>query len=98
MMKSHSRCTFSAQRRRQPPEAVLIGVTISLSLLVHIVQAQSPAIEGSWNTLPYEMPFNPAHSGVLHSGKVLIVDRPEGIGNVPSSAAVWDPQSGTIIV
>lgn len=66
---------------------------------MHRVQAQTPVIEGSWNTLPYEMPINPTHCGLLHNGKVLIVDRPEKIGNVPSSATVWDPQGdGTIIV
>jgi len=77
---------------------MLIGAMISLSLFVHSVEAGSPAIEGLWSTLPYEMPVNPVHCGLLHSGKVLIVVRSEGKGNRPSYGAVWDPQSGTIIV
>jgi hypothetical protein len=98
MREFHSRRTFLAQRRRPPSGVVLIGATISLSLFVHNLQAQSQAIEGSWSTLPYEMPINPTHCGLLHSGKVLIVDRPETTGDKLSRAAVWDPQSGTIIV
>jgi hypothetical protein len=97
MKESHSRRTFLAQRRRPPSGAVLIGATISLSLFVHSVEAQSPAIEGAWSTLPYQTPINPVHCGVLHSGKVLIVSRPEKVSG-KSQGAVWDPQSGTITV
>ncbi len=52
---------------------------------------------GRWTTLPYLMPINPIHLALLNNGKVLIV---AGSGNDATvtnySAAVWDPQTGTI--
>jgi hypothetical protein len=45
------------------------------------------------------MPINPVHAALLRTGKVLIVS---GSGNDPSNthwtAALWSPQSGTILV
>ena len=66
------------------------------------LQTQSPVTDGSWATLPYLMPINPIHFGLLHTGKVLVV---AGSENYPPEhaagqyyAAVWDPQAGTIDV
>src|SRR4029453_1564317 len=57
---------------------------------------------GRWTTLPYTMPINPIHLGLLHTGKVLVVtgsendpsEHQEGI----SKAAVWNLQTGTFVV
>jgi hypothetical protein len=61
--------------------------------------AQAP-VTGQWVTLPYPMPINPIHMGLLHTGKVLIV---AGSENNPtehklqlSKAAVWDLGGGNI--
>ena len=54
-------------------------------------------ILGQWSTLSYQVPINPVHAALLHTGKVLIVS---GSGNDANNfdyeAAVWDPQAGTI--
>ena len=63
-------------------------------LLPGAVQAQVN-VTGQWLTLPYTMPINPIHLGLLRTGKVLVV---AGSENEPgknedeiSKAAVWDP-------
>ncbi|MGI8955884.1 MAG: hypothetical protein ACR2II_03080 [Chthoniobacterales bacterium] len=47
------------------------------------------------------MPINPIHSGVTHSGKVLIVASSENDGDEHdteiSRAAVWDPSTLTAL-
>jgi Domain of unknown function (DUF1929) len=59
---------------------------------------------GEWSTLSYQMPINPVHAALLHTGKILIVS---GSGNDPNNAypintspnfqaAIWDSQSGAI--
>src|SRR5262245_43505776 len=64
-------------------------------------EAQSTQ-SGQWTTLPYTMPINPIHVGLLRTGKVLIVAGSENDPNkhVESSsrAAVWDVQTGTFAV
>ena len=82
--------------------ALLLGVLLSLTFPFHRVHAQAQTTQGSWSTLPYTMPINPIHCGVMHSGKVLVV---AGSENEPSKnqqhishGAVWDPQAGTINV
>jgi hypothetical protein len=54
--------------------------------------------QGRWTTLPYLMPINPVHVALMNNGKVLIVS---GSGNLPGNAdheaAVWDPQTGTLM-
>jgi hypothetical protein len=82
--------------------AAFFGAAMSLSFPVHSGHAGSPGTEGSWATLPYLMPINPIHGGILHTGKVLIV---AGSENEPAkheagdyTAAVWDTNTGTITV
>src|SRR4029077_14791889 len=77
-------------------------LTISLGVLgaaseKALAQAQ---VTGQWVPLPYTMPINPIHMGLLHTGKVLIV---AGSENNPtehklqlSKAAVWDLGGGNI--
>src|ERR1700730_10693417 len=61
-----------------------------------IVEA-NPDKNGKWDTLPFEMPINPVHVALMHTGKVLIVS---GSGNDPDNhdlqAAVWDPKTATV--
>jgi hypothetical protein len=56
-----------------------------------------PSAHGRWETLPFDMPLNPVHVALMHTGKVLIVS---GSGNDPDNhnlqAAVWDPERDTI--
>lgn len=58
---------------------------------------EHPNQNGRWDTLPFEMPINPVHVALMHTGKVLIVS---GSGNDPDNknwqAAVWDPKTATI--
>jgi hypothetical protein len=60
------------------------------------VEAQ-PALNGRWDTLPSDMPINPVHVALMHTGKVLVIS---GSGNDPDNknfqAAVWDPRTATI--
>ena len=64
---------------------------------VRAVVEASPSQNGRWDTLPVEMPINPVHAALMHTGKVLVVS---GSGNDPDNhvlqAAVWDPKNGTI--
>lgn len=57
----------------------------------------SPAENGRWDTLPFNMPINPVHAALMRTGKVLVI---AGSGNDPGNkrlqAAVWDPKAGTI--
>jgi hypothetical protein len=61
-----------------------------------IAQAQPQEI-GQWETRPEFMPINPVHTGLLRTGKVLVI---AGSGNDPGEpvykATVWDPVGGTI--
>ena len=54
-------------------------------------------VQGQWNTLSTQMPINPVHIAMMHTGKVLIVS---GSGNFPSDtsymAAIWDPATDTV--
>jgi hypothetical protein len=59
---------------------------------------QSPVDEGLWTTLPYLVPINPVHAGLMHTGKVLIVAGTEAGSIADSLAAVWDWQNGTFAI
>jgi PKD repeat protein len=77
---------------------LVVGV---VALLPALAQAQIN-VTGQWTTLPYTMPINPIHLGLLHTGKVLVVagseNEPDKLEDEISKAAVWDPQAGTITV
>jgi len=59
-----------------------------------------PQVTGQWVTLPYTMPINPIHVGLLHTGKVLIVagseDDPTEHNMKISKAALWYLGGGNI--
>ena len=75
--------------------------TFVLILLVTLgIQSSAQAqanVQGEWNTLSTQMPINPVHVALMHTGNVLIVS---GSGNFPSDtsymAAVWDPATDTV--
>src|SRR5262245_232900 len=56
-----------------------------------------PHTQGTWETLPYQMPINPISATMLRDGRILIVAGSENDANnnhgEPGSyrAAVWDP-------
>jgi hypothetical protein len=75
-------------------------VAALLGILAFVWQSPAMAqanVQGTWTTLPYQMPINPVHVALLRSGKILIVS---GSGNYPPDtdyeAAVLDLQAGTI--
>jgi hypothetical protein len=72
----------------------------ALGLASQMPAAEQPQVTGKWTTLPYTMPINPIHVGLLHTGKVLIV---AGSENNPSThkldqskAALWELGDGDI--
>src|SRR5271168_1296246 len=73
-------------------------VLILLATLGFQSSAEAQAnVQGEWNTLSTQMPINPVHVALMHTGNVLIVS---GSGNFPSDtsymAAVWDPATDTV--
>jgi hypothetical protein len=90
---SQSPCSRSAAAA-----VALLAAAISLSVCLDNASAQSPVTDGQWTTLPYEMPINPVHVGLLHTGKVVVIAGTEAGADEIPVAAVWDPQAGTIIV
>ena len=87
----------------EPGEGVPPGQSRSLKALPSAPQtAASPVTDGLWTTLPYLVPINPIHCGLLHTGKVLIVAGSENTLSEHQAgeyyAAVWDPQSGAFTV
>ena len=79
----------------------LLLVALAAPLFGDRVEAQIN-VTGQWTTLPYLMPINPIHVGLLRNGKVLIVAGSENDPNKHiegiSKAAVWDLQTGTFAV
>jgi hypothetical protein len=66
------------------------GSTTSAAVTVTVSNASSPSITGSWSPL-IDMPIVPVHAALLHTGKVLIFDRP----SAGPTARVWDIASNT---
>lgn len=82
---------------------VIVGMSVLLAENAHAVDPEADVL-GEWRTLPYEMPINPIHVGLLRpdsSGhvKVLVV---AGSENGPASernvAAILDLTVGTVVV
>src|SRR5262245_60059861 len=77
-------------------------VALLTSLIATVGSAQTADQVGQWQTLPYLMPINPIHCGVMRDGRILVI---AGSENDPSKhnagsskAAVYDWQAGTIVV
>jgi hypothetical protein len=74
--------------------AVMLVATVALE-----PAATQPNIAGQWSVLPYTMPINPIHVGLMRTGKILIVAGSQNDPTVTtSSAAVYDPNTGVINV
>jgi hypothetical protein len=73
---------------------------LDISSQMGIGQTATSAITGRWDTMPYKMPINPIHVGLMHTGQVLIVagseDDPSLHKIKSSKAAVWDLNGGNI--
>ncbi|HWZ43494.1 MAG TPA: hypothetical protein VNW97_08445, partial [Candidatus Saccharimonadales bacterium] len=71
-----------AEHAKQAPRALL---------------ATHPNLTGEWQTLANQMPINPVHVALMHTGKVLVIS---GSGNDPNNhvleAGVWDPVTQTV--
>ena len=68
---------------KNPRRGLFVAVCILFAILAPLTpSAMSQAnVQGQWQTLPYTMPFNPVHAGLLNNRQVLIVT---GSGNVPA--------------
>ena len=66
-----------------------------IAILLPMLAAAQPQIQGQWQTHPNLMSINPVHVALLHNGKILVVS---GSGNVAGNsnyrAGLWDPASG----
>ena len=81
--------------------SVAAATILAAIIAVHsqAVRAQQPAAQGKWTTLPSQMPINPVHIALLHTGKVLVVAGSGNVaGNTNLQAGIWDPESGSIIM
>ena len=65
------------------------GSVSSLPVNVTVANA-NPAVTGSWSSV-INLPIVPVHSVLMHTGKVLIFDRP----SAGPTARVWDPVANT---
>jgi hypothetical protein len=80
----------------------LVVLALAFCLPSVPVGAQTAADVGEWRTLPYLMPINPIHVGLLKTGRVLVIagsenEKPKHDTGL-SRAAVWDPATGSIVV
>src|SRR5262249_61294015 len=68
---------------------------VLIVLLVPVLAAAQPQLQGQWQTQANLMPINPVHVALMHNGKILVVS---GSGNVAGNsnyqAGVWDPATG----
>jgi hypothetical protein len=90
---------FLTELNRRRAIALLTTFLCGLGNGSQTVLGQQYHLTGKWTTLPYQMPINPIHVGLLHTntsniGKVLIVAGSENNPNKhlrgSSKAAVWD--------
>ncbi len=92
----------SVVQSRSRKAFLALTLAAGLALPASPGRAESPVTEGSWSTLPYLMPINPIHVGVMHTGKVLVVAGSENVASQHDEeeyyAAVYDPVAGSIVV
>src|SRR5207247_9502100 len=94
----HESWTRGTTMRRRVALACMAVATLVAIVCVERAAAQSN-VTGQWSVLPYTMPINPIHVGVMRTGKILIVSAPQNDPTVTTnSAAVYDPTTGVIDV
>ena len=98
-MEKSIRCSSYTWCRARKTVVRFVSLTSLILLGFAFARAQSPVTEGEWTTLPYLMPVNPIHCGMLHTGKIVVV---VGSENDPDEdvyqAAVYDPTTGAIAI
>jgi len=77
---------------------LLLVATLSLIVAIYAPAAHGQAnVQGTWQTVPAQMPINPIHTALLSNGKILVVS---GSGNYPVQTTyyvgVWDPSTNTM--
>jgi len=76
----------------------MLVVTLVATVTLPPAAAQ-PNLTGRWSVLPYTMPINPIHVGLMKTGRILIVSGTQNDPTVTTkSAAVYDPNTGAIDV
>src|SRR5438552_1059676 len=94
----HGTWTDVENMRRTLALACVLAVMLVATVAVEPVAAQ-PNMTGQWSILPYTMPINPIHVGLMRTGRILVVS---GSSNDPTvttnTAAVYDPNTGVINV
>ena len=79
--------------------ACLALVVVVLVVGLVAPAAAQPNVTGQWTLLPYTMPINPIHVGLMRTGKILVVTGSENDPTVSTyRAAVYDPATGVIDV
>jgi hypothetical protein len=76
----------------------LVVAALALFAAIYTPAAHGQAnVQGTWQTVPAQMPINPVHTALLSNGKILVVS---GSGNYPAqtiyNVGVWDPATNTI--
>jgi Domain of unknown function (DUF1929)/Glyoxal oxidase N-terminus/PKD domain/Bacterial Ig domain/Galactose oxidase, central domain len=81
---------------------VTLACTLAMILVATVAlprAAAQPDVTGQWSVLPYTMPINPIHVGLMKTGRILIVSGTQNDPTVTTnSAAVYDPSTGAINV
>src|SRR5438874_13782413 len=94
----HESWTRGTTMRRRVALACMAVATLVAIVCVERAAAQSN-VTGQWSVLPYTMPINPIHVGLMRTGKILIVSGTQNDPTVTTnSAAVYDPNTGVIDV
>src|SRR5437016_8138049 len=90
----HESWTRGTTMRRRVALACMAVSTLVAIVCVERAAAQ-PNMTGQWSVLPYTMPINPIHVGLMRTGKILVVS---GSSNDPTvttnTAAVYDSNAG----
>jgi hypothetical protein len=104
-MYSKALLVYSLRRfsKRAAPSAIalLLSVSFTPAGMAQSCPANVPHLQGTWRTLPYQMPINPIDATMLHNGKVLIVAGSENDASNHSTGAesyrnaIWDPTGTT---
>jgi len=94
----HGTWTHGEIMRKIVALACVVAVMLVAIVALEPAAAQ-PNVTGQWSVLPYTMPINPIHVGLMRTGKILVVAGSENDPTVTiNRAAVYDPATGQIVV